>query len=90
MGKVGRPKKQKADELYNGRPEKKLAAGIRDEQLLELSIERRSGTRREAHVLSEQKRRQTINDGFDLLKSVLPHCDTTHDSKAAILRKGNI
>jgi hypothetical protein len=28
--------------------------------------------RREAHVLSEQKRREKINDGFEDLRSIIP------------------
>lgn len=45
-------------------------------------------TRRMAHILSEQKRREKINGGFDELKSVIPECAENTDSKATILRKG--
>ncbi|KAF9101545.1 hypothetical protein BGX29_005499 [Mortierella sp. GBA35] len=44
-------------------------------------------TRRMAHILSEQKRREKINGGFDELKSVIPDCAENTDSKATILRK---
>ncbi|KAG0032931.1 hypothetical protein BGZ82_006326 [Podila clonocystis] len=44
-------------------------------------------TRRIAHILSEQKRREKINGGFDELKSVIPECAQNTDSKATILRK---
>ncbi|KAG0354475.1 hypothetical protein BG005_006466 [Podila minutissima] len=43
--------------------------------------------RRLAHILSEQKRREKINGGFDELKSVVPECAQNADSKATILRK---
>ncbi|KAG0252333.1 hypothetical protein BG011_007039 [Mortierella polycephala] len=44
-------------------------------------------SRRMAHILSEQKRREKINGGFDELKSVIPECADNNDSKATILRK---
>ncbi|KAG0380835.1 hypothetical protein BGX24_004379 [Mortierella sp. AD032] len=44
-------------------------------------------SRRLAHILSEQKRREKINGGFDELKSVIPDCAQNTDSKATILRK---
>ncbi|KAI1306269.1 hypothetical protein EDD11_004823 [Mortierella claussenii] len=40
-----------------------------------------------AHIVSEQKRREKINGGFDELKSVIPECAQNTDSKATILRK---
>ncbi|KAF8978087.1 hypothetical protein BGZ46_006835 [Entomortierella lignicola] len=43
--------------------------------------------RRLAHILSEQKRREKINGGFDELKSVVPECAQNTDSKATILKK---
>ncbi|KAG9323877.1 hypothetical protein KVV02_003537 [Mortierella alpina] len=43
--------------------------------------------RRLAHILSEQKRREKINGGFDELKSVIPDCAENADSKAMILKK---
>ncbi|KAK3828854.1 MAG: hypothetical protein J3Q66DRAFT_323742 [Benniella sp.] len=44
-------------------------------------------TRRVAHIISEQKRREKINGGFEELKSVIPECAQNTDSKATILRK---
>ncbi|KAF9578949.1 hypothetical protein BGW38_005002 [Lunasporangiospora selenospora] len=44
-------------------------------------------SRRMAHIISEQKRREKINGGFDELKSVIPECAENTDSKATILRK---
>jgi hypothetical protein len=43
--------------------------------------------RRQAHIASEQKRRQSINEGFEDLRRVIPSCVNTSDSKAVILRK---
>ncbi|KAG9292589.1 hypothetical protein G9A89_006960 [Geosiphon pyriformis] len=43
--------------------------------------------RRLAHILSEQKRRENINSGFEELKSIVPSCRGCADSKAVILRK---
>ncbi|OZJ06929.1 hypothetical protein BZG36_00170 [Bifiguratus adelaidae] len=45
-------------------------------------------TRRQAHILSEQKRRENINAGFEDLRKAVPPCANTTDSKALILRKG--
>ncbi|ORX41133.1 hypothetical protein BD324DRAFT_43755 [Kockovaella imperatae] len=42
--------------------------------------------RRIAHLMSEQKRRESINSGFTSLRSVLPNSIPT-DSKAVVLRK---
>ncbi|KAF9919424.1 hypothetical protein BGZ65_012211, partial [Modicella reniformis] len=42
---------------------------------------------RVAHIVSEQKRREKINSGFEELKSVIPECAQNTDSKASILRK---
>ncbi|KAK9460082.1 uncharacterized protein V1516DRAFT_665597 [Lipomyces oligophaga] len=44
-------------------------------------------SRRVAHILSEQRRRESINGGFLVLKSSIPHCRGSQDSKAVILRK---
>ncbi|KAF9425236.1 hypothetical protein BGZ94_007724 [Podila epigama] len=44
-------------------------------------------SRRLAHILSEQKRREKINGGFEELKRVVPDCAHNPDSKATILRK---
>lgn len=44
--------------------------------------------RKQAHIASEQKRRQSINEGFEELKKIIPSCQATSDSKAVILRKG--
>jgi hypothetical protein len=46
-----------------------------------------SPTRRQAHIVSEQKRRQTINEGFDELRFLVPTCHNLNDSKATILKK---
>ncbi|CAG8610478.1 13184_t:CDS:2, partial [Ambispora gerdemannii] len=43
--------------------------------------------RRLAHILSEQKRRENINSGFEELKNIVPMCRGHGDSKAVILRK---
>ncbi|PJF19414.1 hypothetical protein PSACC_00819 [Paramicrosporidium saccamoebae] len=43
--------------------------------------------RRQAHIASEQKRRQSINEGFEDLRRVIPSCTDTSDSKAVVLRK---
>ncbi|KAG0367602.1 hypothetical protein BC939DRAFT_529049 [Gamsiella multidivaricata] len=43
--------------------------------------------RRMAHIFSEQKRREKINDGFEELRSVIPDCADNTDTKATILRK---
>lgn len=44
--------------------------------------------RRQAHIASEQKRRQSINNGFDGLRRIIPDCQNSLDSKAMILNKG--
>jgi hypothetical protein len=44
--------------------------------------------RRLAHVLSEQKRRSTINEGFAELRQVIPFCNDAVDSKSSTLKKG--
>lgn len=46
-----------------------------------------STSRRHAHILSEQRRRENINGGFQLLKSSVPACKGSQDSKAMILKK---
>lgn len=46
-----------------------------------------SPNRRQAHIASEQKRRQHINDGFEDLRNAVPDCKQGNDSKAVILRK---
>ncbi|KAK9451817.1 uncharacterized protein V1518DRAFT_409624 [Limtongia smithiae] len=43
--------------------------------------------RRFAHILSEQRRRENINGGFLELKSSIPQCRGSQDSKAVILKK---
>lgn len=43
--------------------------------------------RRAAHIASEQKRRQNINEGFEDLRRCVPTCTSPTDSKAVILRK---
>ncbi|KAF9551659.1 hypothetical protein EC957_006552 [Mortierella hygrophila] len=71
---------------YHGRQLRKvpiptidLVSGVRDYVV--------PPTRRLAHILSEQKRREKINTGFEELKSVIPKCAQNTDSKATILRK---
>lgn len=46
-----------------------------------------SHNRRQAHIASEQKRRQSINEGFEDLRRAVPTCSNASDSKAVILRK---
>uniref|UniRef100_A0A060T470 ARAD1C42108p n=1 Tax=Blastobotrys adeninivorans TaxID=409370 RepID=A0A060T470_BLAAD len=46
-----------------------------------------SSSRRHAHILSEQRRRENINEGFQHLKNAVPFCRGTQDSKAMILKK---
>lgn len=46
-----------------------------------------NSTRRQAHIVSEQKRRQSINEGFEDLRKVVPACTNQGDSKAIVLRK---
>ena len=46
--------------------------------------------KKRAHIASEQKRRQSINEGFEELKQLIPACKTTTDSKAVILKKGTV
>ena len=46
-----------------------------------------SPLRRQAHIASEQKRRQTINEGFEELRALVPTCLNFSDSKASILKK---
>ncbi|KAF9925974.1 hypothetical protein FBU30_004327 [Linnemannia zychae] len=75
-----------APRKYHGRQLRKvpiptidLVSGVRDYVV--------PPTRRLAHILSEQKRREKINAGFEELKSVIPECAQNTDSKATILRK---
>ena len=44
-------------------------------------------SKRQAHIVSEQKRRQNINEGFEELRRIIPSCQSSPDSKAVILRK---
>jgi hypothetical protein len=44
-------------------------------------------SRKHAHILSEQRRRENINGGFKQLKNAVPFCKGTQDSKAMILKK---
>ena len=46
-----------------------------------------SPNRRKAHIVSEKKRRQNINEGFEDLRVNVPSCNKCNDSKAAILKK---
>jgi hypothetical protein len=51
---------------------------------------RQTADRRLAHIQSEQKRRNHINDGFNELRQIIPFCSDTNDSKSSTLRKGNL
>ncbi|PWZ00403.1 hypothetical protein BCV70DRAFT_205887 [Testicularia cyperi] len=46
-----------------------------------------NANRRVAHLLSEQKRRESINTGFEDLRQAIPACRDGQDSKATILRR---
>ncbi|EPQ27793.1 uncharacterized protein PFL1_04538 [Pseudozyma flocculosa PF-1] len=46
-----------------------------------------SANRRVAHLLSEQRRRESINTGFEDLRQTLPACRDGQDSKATVLRR---
>lgn len=46
-----------------------------------------SPIRRQMHIVSEQKRRQTINEGFEELRNLVPACKNYNDSKASVLKK---
>ncbi|PWN52995.1 hypothetical protein IE53DRAFT_366736 [Violaceomyces palustris] len=46
-----------------------------------------SANRRVAHLLSEQRRRESINSGFEDLRQSLPACRDGQDSKATVLRR---
>ncbi|KAF9111298.1 hypothetical protein BGX27_005137 [Mortierella sp. AM989] len=70
-----------APRKYHGRQTRKLPTAP------PVSKEPVDPTRRVAHIISEQKRREKINGGFDELKSVIPECAQNTDSKATILRK---
>ncbi|GJJ73928.1 hypothetical protein EMPS_06286 [Entomortierella parvispora] len=77
-----RPPQTSAPRKYHGRQTRKLpsaAPAVPKEDV--------DPTRRVAHIISEQKRREKINGGFDELKSVIPECAQNTDSKATILRK---
>ncbi|KAI7817724.1 hypothetical protein BC939DRAFT_496459 [Gamsiella multidivaricata] len=76
-----RPPQTSAPRKYHGRQTRKLAS------TLPTPKEPVDPTRRVAHIISEQKRREKINGGFDELKSVIPECAQNTDSKATILRK---
>ncbi len=46
-----------------------------------------NANRRVAHLLSEQKRRESINTGFEDLRQAIPVCRDGQDSKATILKR---
>ncbi|KAG0335382.1 hypothetical protein BG000_007549 [Podila horticola] len=75
-----RPPQTSAPRKYHGRQARKVP-------ITNVVKEVVTPTRRMAHILSEQKRREKINGGFDELKSVIPECAQNTDSKATILRK---
>lgn len=52
-----------------------------------LSVSSGIHSRRQAHIVSEQKRRQSINEGFEDLRRCIPTSLSSGDSKAVILRK---
>ncbi|CEH19073.1 PROTEIN MXL-2 [Ceraceosorus bombacis] len=57
-----------------------------------VDVRRRGGTsaqqtRRMNHLISEQRRRESINAGFEELRKVLPNCREGGESKATILRR---
>ncbi|KAL7422690.1 hypothetical protein Q5752_001981 [Cryptotrichosporon argae] len=53
---------------------------------MEVAVGGSGQTRRLAHLMSEQKRRESINTGFEALRAALPSTSVT-DSKALVLRK---
>ncbi|CAO3563719.1 unnamed protein product [Mortierella alpina] len=70
-----------APRKYHGRQTRKMPTALPTPK------ESIDPTRRVAHIISEQKRREKINGGFEELKSVIPECAQNTDSKATILRK---
>lgn len=46
-----------------------------------------NANRRVTHLLSEQKRRESINTGFEDLRQAIPACRDGQDSKASILKR---
>ncbi|KAF9936102.1 hypothetical protein BGZ67_002672 [Mortierella alpina] len=70
-----------APRKYHGRQTRKMPTALPTPK------ESVDPTRRVAHIISEQKRREKINGGFEELKSVIPECAQNTDSKATILRK---
>ncbi|KAF9357637.1 hypothetical protein BGX26_003369 [Mortierella sp. AD094] len=77
-----RPPEASAPRKYHGRNIRKPVVPV--ENIVKDVV---TPTRRMAHIISEQKRREKINGGFDELKSVIPECAQNSDSKATILRK---
>ncbi|KAI8594237.1 hypothetical protein EDD21DRAFT_393894, partial [Dissophora ornata] len=76
-----RPPQLSAPRKYHGRQLRKAlvpsidhqqVSGLSDLLLASTSSTEVQPTRRVAHILSEQKRREKINSGFDELKSVIP------------------
>ncbi|KAG0012829.1 hypothetical protein BGZ80_011479 [Entomortierella chlamydospora] len=82
-----RPPQVSAPRKYHGRQPRKAPAPTIDHQQVSGLREFVPPARRMAHILSEQKRREKINAGFEELKSVIPECAQNTDSKASILRK---
>ncbi|KAF9946853.1 hypothetical protein BGZ70_002997, partial [Mortierella alpina] len=82
-----RPPQTSAPRKYHGRQTRKIPIPSIDHHQVSGLRELVPPTRRLAHILSEQKRREKINAGFEELKSVIPECAPNTDSKATILRK---
>ncbi|KAK3828866.1 MAG: hypothetical protein J3Q66DRAFT_323772 [Benniella sp.] len=82
-----RPPQLTAPRKYHGRQMRKIPNSSVDHRQISGLEELMSPTRRVAHIVSEQKRREKINAGFEELKSVIPECAQNTDSKASILRK---
>ncbi|PWN39000.1 hypothetical protein IE81DRAFT_350569 [Ceraceosorus guamensis] len=76
-----------------GQPTPSASAGPSRPNLQHIvDVRRRGGTsaqqtRRMNHLISEQRRRESINAGFEELRKVLPNCREGGESKATILRR---
>ena len=67
-----RPPQLTAPRKYHGRQMRKIPNSSVDHRQISGLEELMSPTRRVAHIVSEQKRREKINAGFEELKSVIP------------------
>ncbi|KAK1922990.1 hypothetical protein DB88DRAFT_511561 [Papiliotrema laurentii] len=70
----------------NDRSRSLSSVSIRDRRPEPVDVNAPGQNRRLAHLMSEQKRRESINTGFAALRTALPNSVPT-DSKAIILRK---